>query len=398
MMNDLDIFKRGITEIIGEEELVKKLASKKPLRVKAGFDPTAPDLHLGHTVLLTKMRQLQDLGHTIIFLIGDFTAMVGDPSGRLATRPALSAEAIKKNVQTYQEQVFKILDPQKTEVRFNSEWLHKLGAEGMLKLSGRSTVARMLERDDFAKRYTNNEPLSIQEFLYPLLQGWDSVELKADVEIGGTDQKFNLLMGRQLQREEGFVPQAILMLPLLEGTDGVQKMSKSYGNYVGIRETPRDMFGKLMSISDPLMWRYYELLSFKSTSEIQVLQAKVASGELHPKAVKGDLACELIGRYHSEQLASEARAEFDEMFKKGGLPSDVPEIVLPKNSAGISIVALCVQAHLVASNGEARRLIEQGGVKINQEKVTDINVMVPCSGEVIVQAGKRKFVKVKFNS
>lgn len=390
----LEIIKRGAVELIGEDELFKKLEKGVPLRVKAGFDPTAPDLHLGHTVLINKLRQFQDLGHQVIFLIGDFTARIGDPSGRLSTRPALDEEQIKANVATYTEQVYKILDPQKTEVRFNSEWLDQLGAHGMIKLAGRYTVARMLERDDFAKRYAANEPLSLHEFLYPLVQGWDSVALKSDIELGGNDQKFNLLMGRQLQREEGQSPQTVLMMPLLEGTDGVRKMSKSYGNYIGIKESPKDIFGKTMSISDELMWRYYELLSEKSLVDINRMKENLAKGQLHPKSVKVDLALEIVRRFYDESAASQAKEEFDRVFRSGALPDEIEKITLHFSEKEISLLSVMTQVGLSKSNGEARRLVEQGGVKINQEKVLDINIKLMVPSESLLQVGKKKFVSV----
>lgn len=391
----LEIIKRGVVEIIGEAELIEKLKEDRPLRIKAGFDPTAPDLHLGHTVLLNKLRQFQELGHQVIFLVGDFTASIGDPSGRLATRPALTDEAIEKNVQTYKEQVFKILDPARTEVRFNSEWLDKLGARGIIKLSARYTVARMLERDDFSKRFKNNDALSIHEFQYPLLQGWDSVALNADVELGGTDQKFNLLMGRQFQREEGQKPQAILMLPLLEGTDGVQKMSKSYNNYIGIKEAPKDIFGKVLSISDTLMWRYYELLSDRTLSEIATMKKEVEAGTLHPKTAKVNLAKEMVARFHSQKQADAAAEEFESVFKSGQVPDDIETFSMPK-SEKISLLSVLTQSGLTASNGEGRRLIAGGGVKINQDKVLEVALELKAEGEYIVQVGKRKFKRISF--
>ncbi|EKD41905.1 MAG: hypothetical protein ACD_73C00447G0002 [uncultured bacterium] len=392
----LKIIKRGCVEIIEEKDLVAKLKKGKPLRIKAGFDPTAPDLHLGHTVLIQKLKQFQDLGHQVIFLIGDFTARIGDPSGRSKTRPALSTDDINKNVQTYKDQVFKILDPQKTEVRFNSEWLEPLGAQGIIKLAGRYTLARMMERDDFSKRYKNEEPLSIHELLYPLLQGWDSVALKADVELGGTDQKFNLLMGRQFQREELMEPQVILTMPLLEGTDGIQKMSKSYGNYIGILEPSKDIFGKMMSISDDLMWRYYDLLSGKSSEEIDQMKVAVQAGSLHPKKAKMDLAFEITSRFQGEPEANHAQSEFEKVFAGGGVPDDV-EIVCRKISPdSTSLSALLTELALTASNSDARRLIQQGGVKMNEEKVSDPQLKIPQEGEYLFQVGKRRFKKIVF--
>lgn len=392
----LNIIARGTHEIIEQSELIAKLKKGKPLRIKVGFDPTAPDLHLGHTVLLTKMRQFQDLGHQVVFLIGDFTARIGDPSGRLKTRPALDQSTIEKNVQTYKAQVFKILDPVKTEIRYNSEWLEKLGAEGIVRLAGRYTVARMLERDDFNKRYKNQEPLSIHEFLYPLLQGWDSVALAADVELGGTDQKFNLLMGRHLQREEGMEPQVLLTLPLLEGTDGVQKMSKTSNNFIGIEEPPLEIFGKVMSITDDLMWRYYELISFKSLDEISQLKKDVASGKKHPKDVKISLARELVGRFYDEQEAGQAVLEFKRIFSEHKIPTDIEEVVLPASGQKVELLEVLLKTGLTASKGEARRLIAQGGVRINQEKVSGIDYKIAATGDYLLQAGKRRFKKIVF--
>lgn len=396
LSDDISLIKRGATEIIDEKDLLEKLKKNRPLRIKAGFDPTAPDLHLGHTVLIQKCKQFQDLGHQVVFLIGDFTARIGDPTGRSKTRPPLSAEDIQKNVATYKEQVFKILDPKKTEVRFNSEWLEPLGAEGLIKLAGRYTLARMMERDDFSKRYKNEEPLSIHELLYPLLQGWDSVALKADVELGGTDQKFNLLVGRQFLREEGMDPQVILTMPLLEGTDGVQKMSKSYGNYIGIFESPKDIFGKVMSISDDLMWRYYDLLSQKDLSEIQQLKSDVSTGAIHPKKVKMDLAFEITARFHGRSDAEHAQGEFDKVFASGGIPDDLEVLTRAGSQASVPVVNLLTELGLTASNGEARRLITQGGVKINGEKASDPQLKIPESGQYLFQVGKRRFKKINY--
>ena len=392
----LSLIRRGAVELISEEELINKLKKGKPLRIKAGFDPTAPDLHLGHIVLLNKLRQFQELGDHVIFLVGDFTARIGDPSGRLSTRPLLSDAEIKKNVKTYEEQVFKILDRKKTEVRFNSEWLEKLGADGIVKMAGRYTVARMLERDDFAKRYKNEEPLSLHEFLYPLLQGWDSVVLKADVELGGTDQKFNLLVGRQFQREEGQAPQVVMTMPLLEGTDGVRKMSKSYCNYIGIDEPPKDIFGKIMSISDNLMWRYYELLSAKDLPEIAALKKSVEEGSRHPKTVKMDLAREMVSRFYSTKEALKAAAEFEAVFKSGALPEEIEECRFPASSKQVGLLTVMTQAGLTKSNGEARRLIEQGGVSVDQRKISDPQMQLPAEGECLIQVGKRKVKKIRF--
>jgi tyrosyl-tRNA synthetase len=364
------------------------------LVVKAGFDPTTPDLHLGHTVLINKLRQFQDLGHEVHFLIGDFTAKIGDPSGRNSTRPPLSNEEIKKNTATYCDQVFKILDKKKTKVRYNSEWLEKLGAEGMIRLASRYTMARMLERDDFSKRYEENQPISIHEFLYPLLQGYDSVAMKADVELGGTDQKFNLLMGRQLQKEEGQAAQVVLMMPLLEGTDGIKKMSKSYGNYIGIHDAPGEIFGKILSITDDLMWRYYELLSFRSTVEIQELRQNVASGKNHPKEAKVMLAKEIVARFHGEPAANQAESEFEKVFVSKGVPDDIETFSISLPKEGLGLLELLTKADLTQSNTEARKMVAQGGVKIDQKKVDDDKMRFSDAGEHVLQVGKRKFKKV----
>lgn len=392
----LAVIKRGAVELIEEKELVAKLKEGRPLRIKAGFDPTAPDLHLGHTVLIQKLRQFQELGHQVIFLVGDFTASIGDPSGRLKTRPPLSRAEIDKNVETYKSQVFKILDPQKTEVRFNSEWLDPLGSRGLIALSARYTLARMMEREDFSKRFKSNEPLSLHELSYPLLQGWDSVVLKADVELGGTDQKFNLLMGRQFQREEGMAPQTVLMMPLLEGTDGVQKMSKSYGNYIGIQESPKDIYGKVLSITDSLMWRYYELLSSKSSGEIEALKKAVATGAVHPKQAKMDLAREMVARFYSQAEAVAVENDFNKVFSQHGLPSDIEEVTLPTSNDTKGLIQLMTELKMATSNGEGRRLVTQGGVSINEEKVTDPMLQLACKGEYLLKVGKRKFKRVKF--
>tara|TARA_R110000868_G_scaffold215663_2_gene465773 strand:- start:1328 stop:2557 length:1230 start_codon:yes stop_codon:yes gene_type:complete len=406
-MNDkLALLERGCEEIILKTDFEEKLNSGVPLRIKAGFDPTAPDLHLGHTVLLNKLKIFQDLGHEVLFLIGDFTAFIGDPTGRNITRKPLTEEDIKKNTQTYKEQVFKILDPDKTKVVFNSTWLKKLSPIDMIKLSSKYTVARMLERDDFHKRFTKKQPISIHEFLYPLLQGYDSVELKADVELGGTDQKFNLLMGRELQKnyynldldnnkQDSLKLQSIMTLPLLEGLDGIKKMSKSYGNYIGISEDRFSMFSKIMSISDELMWRYYELLSFKSNIEIDVFKQKTKDG-LNPKEVKIILAKELVTRYHSLNDADKAEEEFIARFKKKEIPDDIPEITLNLNQDqnNIAIPNLLQQAGLVSSTSDAIRMIKQGAVKINSEKVSDKNLTIEKNSNNIYQVGKRKFAKV----
>ncbi|OZB41736.1 MAG: tyrosine--tRNA ligase [Alishewanella sp. 34-51-39] len=386
--------KRGCEEILLEEELIAKLKEGKPLKIKAGFDPTAPDLHLGHTVLINKLRTFQQLGHEVIFLIGDFTGMIGDPSGKNVTRKPLSREDVLANAETYKEQVFKILDPAKTRVAFNSQWMGELGAAGMIKLASRQTVARMLERDDFKKRFANNQSISIHEFLYPLVQGWDSVALEADVEMGGTDQRFNLLMGRELQKEEGMRPQTVMMVPLLEGLDGVQKMSKSLGNYVGITDAPSEMFGKIMSISDDLMWRYYDLLSFKPLSEIQQLKQDVAASA-NPRDVKILLAKEIIARFHDEAAAEAAHQDFTQRFSKNALPDDIPEVLLSCEGQAMPIANLLKEAGLVDSTSEAIRMIKQGAVKLNgEQKIEDSKLDVAKGSSQIYQVGKRKFAKV----
>ena len=396
-MNDwqaaLAEIKRGTDEILPQEELIEKLKRGKPLTIKAGFDPTAPDLHLGHTVLINKLRTFQQLGHRVIFLIGDFTGLIGDPTGKNVTRKPLSKEQVLENAKTYQQQVFKILDPEKTEIRFNSEWMEKLGAAGMIKLAASQTVARMLERDDFKKRYANEQPIAIHEFLYPLVQGWDSVALQADVELGGTDQRFNLLMGRELQKGEGQSPQAIIMVPLLEGLDGVQKMSKSLNNYIGITDAPTEMFGKIMSISDELMWRYYDLLSFKPLEEIKALRESVAAGA-NPRDLKIALAKEIIERFHSSQAAEEAHQDFIVRFQKNAIPEDIPTMTLPFVAEGIGLAQLLKDADLVASTSEAMRMVKQGAVKINGEKVDNEKHVVTEQGEAVYQVGKRKFARI----
>ena len=390
----LEVIKRGASELLVEAELVEKLASKRPLRIKAGFDPTAPDLHLGHTVLLNKMRQFQDLGHHVVFLIGDFTGMIGDPTGKNVTRPPLSREAIAANSVTYKEQVFKILDAEKTEVAFNSTWMEKMGSADLIKLAATHTVARMLERDDFSKRYSGNQPIAIHEFLYPLVQGYDSVALKSDVELGGTDQKFNLLVGRELQKHFGQPPQCVLMMPLLEGLDGINKMSKSLGNYIGINESPEQIFGKLMSISDDLMWRYLELLSFQPMSTLRQWKAEVSGGK-NPRDVKVALAQEIVARFHSQAGAERALADFEARFKQNAIPDDLPESLIPCGSSGIGIAQLLKQAGLTPSTSEALRMIDQGGVKINGAKVSDRSLVLPVGTDAVFQVGKRKFARVK---
>ncbi|NCN22705.1 MAG: tyrosine--tRNA ligase [Gallionella sp.] len=390
----LDLIKRGADELLIEVELKQKLALGRPLRIKAGFDPTAPDLHLGHTVLLNKMRQLQDLGHHALFLIGDFTGMIGDPTGKNATRPPLTREQVVENAQSYREQVFKVLDPEKTEIVFNSTWMDKFSAVDLIKLAATHTVAQMLERDDFSKRYKSNQPIAIHEFIYPLVQGYDSVALKADLELGGTDQKFNLLMGRELQRHYGQPTQCILTMPLLEGLDGVNKMSKSMGNYVGITDTPQDMFGKLMSISDVLMWRYLELLSFRSMHEIAVWREEVNGGR-NPRDIKVLMAQEMVTRFHSSRDAEAALAEFEARFRRGVLPDDMPEVTVASAGGRIAVPQLLKQADLVSSTSEAVRMIGQGAVKLDGERVNDKADVVEAGRVVVAQVGKRKFAKIK---
>ncbi|BBN60488.1 tyrosine--tRNA ligase [Hydrogenovibrio marinus] len=389
----LAIIKRGAEEILVEKELIEKLESGKPLRVKAGFDPTAPDLHLGHTVLINKLKQFQDLGHEVLFLIGDFTAMIGDPTGKSATRPPLSPEAIEKNAETYKEQVFKILDPAKTTVMFNSEWMGQMTAADMIKLAATQTVARMLERNDFEDRYKSGTPIAIHEFLYPLVQGYDSVAMDADIELGGTDQKFNLLMGRTLQSHFGKKPQCTLTMPILEGLDGVQKMSKSLGNYIGIKDEPNDMFGKVMSVSDELMWRYYELLSFLSLEEIEELKRSVENGE-NPRNVKIKLALELIERFHSAEAAQSALKDFETKFSKNAIPDEMPEFTF---NEAMPLANLLKEAGLVGSTSDAHRMIKQGAVKLNGEKIEDGRVTVEACEKQVYQVGKRKFARVTIN-
>ncbi|GAB5604404.1 tyrosine--tRNA ligase [Sideroxyarcus sp. TK5] len=389
----LNQIKRGSDELLIEAELVKKLGLGRPLRIKAGFDPTAPDLHLGHTVLLNKMRQLQDLGHHALFLIGDFTGMIGDPTGKNATRPPLTREQVLANAESYKDQVFKVLDPERTEVVFNSSWMDKFSAVDLIRLAATHTVAQMLERDDFSKRYKGNQPIAIHEFIYPLVQGYDSVALKADIELGGTDQKFNLLMGRELQRHHGQPQQCVLTMPLLEGLDGVNKMSKSLGNYVGITDSPTEMFGKIMSVSDDLMWRYYDLLSFRSLAQIANFKEEVAQGR-NPRDIKVMLAQEIVARFHSQKVAEDALAEFEARFQKGVLPDDMPEISVQSGGGSIGIAHLLKQADLVASTSEAIRMIGQGGVKLDGEKVSDKALQIKVGAVVVAQVGKRKFGRV----
>jgi tyrosyl-tRNA synthetase len=387
------VFRRGADELLVESELRAKLARGAPLVIKEGFDPTRPALHLGHAVQFTKLRQLQDLGHRVVFLIGDFTSLIGDPTGRNVTRPALSADEIAVNAKSYTDQAFLILDRARTDVAFNSKWLAALGADGMIRLAATYTVARMLERDDFAKRYAAEQPIAIHEFLYPLAQGYDSVALKADVEIGGTDQKFNLLVGRELQRHYGQAPQCILTLPLLEGLDGVNKMSKSLDNYVGITESPTQMFGKLMSISDLLMWRYFELVSLRPQEEIAALRRACAEGR-NPRDAKVMLAMEIVARFHSQAAANAARDAFDARFREGAVPDDIRDVTLHANGAGMPIAQVAKQAGIVESTSEALRLIAQRGLKVDGDVVADKGLVVASGTTVIVQAGKRKFARV----
>jgi tyrosyl-tRNA synthetase len=394
------VIKRGTVEILVEKELEAKLEKSLktgvPLRIKAGFDPTAPDLHLGHTVLLQKMRQFQQLGHEVCFLIGDFTGMIGDPTGKSETRKALTSEDVLRNAETYKEQVFKILDPAKTKVMFNSEWLSGMNATDMIALAAKYTVARMLERDDFGKRYANQLPISIHEFLYPLIQGYDSVAMKADVELGGTDQKFNLLVGRELQREYGQAPQAVITMPLLEGLDGVNKMSKSLGNYIGINDSPDEIFGKIMSISDDLMLRYYELLSDLSLTDIEKIKLGLKAHDIHPMDAKKQLGREIAGRYHGLDAAVQAEENFVKRFRDNQTPDDMPEITVPSEGSKLLLCKLLAAAGLVPSNSEGRRAIKGGGVKVDGEKISDENLEIESLGEYVVQVGKRRFAKIRF--
>ncbi len=384
---------RGTDEILPEDGLAEKLELGRPLLVKAGFDPTAPDLHIGHTVLINKMRQFQELGHEVVFLIGDFTGMIGDPSGKNATRPPLSPEEIKANAETYEAQIFKILDASRTRIEFNSTWMGKMDAAGLIRLAARHTVARMLERDDFSKRYRNGQSISIHEFLYPLVQGYDSVALKADVELGGTDQKFNLLVGRQLQQDYGQDPQIVMTTPLLEGLDGVQKMSKSLGNYVGITDAPGEMFGKIMSISDDLMWRYFEVLSFRSLDDLAALKQAVAGGR-NPRDAKFELGMEIVARFHSDAAAKDARDEFIARFQQGAMPDDIPDKALDSEDGQLGLAHLLKGAGLVSSTSEAFRMIKQGAVRIDGERVEDRGLQIEAGSTHIYQVGKRKFARV----
>ena len=393
MKENLNLIKRGIDELISEDELITKLKSKKQLIVKAGFDPTAPDLHLGHTVLINKLRHFQQLGHQIVFLIGDFTGMIGDPSGKNKTRPALDENEIKENAKSYKNQVFKILDPKLTDVRFNSEWSNKLGAEGIIKLASQYNLARMLERDDFNKRYKSNQTIALHEFLYPLIQANDSIALEADIELGGTDQKFNLLVGRELQRAYGQDPQVVITVPILEGLDGKNKMSKSLNNYVGIDESPSEMFGKIMSISDELMWRWFELLSFKSIDEIKDLKADQVNGK-NPRDIKIELAKELIARFHDDQSANLAEENFINQFQKKNIPDDIEEVSITISESSIPLTNLLKESGMTSSASEAMRMIKQGAVRINEEKITDTKHIIDSGSSAIYQVGKRKFKKI----
>jgi tyrosyl-tRNA synthetase len=389
----LRVIKRGCDELLVEAELAERIASGRPLRVKLGMDPTAPDLHLGHTVVLNKLRQFQDLGHHVQFLIGDFTGMIGDPTGKNTTRPPLTRDQIQDNARTYREQVFKILDSERTEILFNSTWSDKLGADGMIRVAATYTVARMLERDDFGNRFRSNQPIAIHEFLYPLMQGYDSVAMKCDIELGGTDQKFNLLVGRELQRHFGQRPQCILTMPLLEGLDGVNKMSKSLGNYVGIDEPPGEIFGKLMSVSDELMWRYIELLSFESLDSIARWRQEVTNGR-NPRDIKAALAREIAARFHSPQAARHAEAEFEARFRQGAMPEDMPEVTLATAGQGMAITQILKASGLTASTSEALRMIEQGGVRVDGERVADKALRLDPRRTIVLQVGKRKFARV----
>jgi len=389
----LALIKRGSDELLVESELIEKLKTGRPLRVKAGFDPTAPDLHLGHTVLLNKLRHFQDLGHHVMFLIGDFTGMIGDPTGKNATRPPLSPEQILENARTYEAQVYKVLDPDRTEICFNSAWMNELGSAGMLKLASRYTVARMLERDDFSKRYAAQQSIAVHEFLYPLCQGYDSVAMRADVELGGTDQKFNLLMGRELQKDYQQSPQCVLMMPLLEGLDGVNKMSKSLGNYIGIDEPAGEIFGKLMSVSDELMWRYFDLLSFRPADEIERFRSDVVGGR-NPRDIKVLLAKEIVARFHDHEAAEAAHREFDARFQRGVLPDDMTEVGV-EAEGGVCLLTRAIKAaNLTGSTSEAMRMIDQGAVRIDGERVSDKGLALPLGASVVIQVGKRKFARV----
>ena len=394
LVQAVETIRRGCEELIVEDELVKKLQSGRKLRVKLGLDPTAPDLHLGHTVVMNKLRHFQELGHQVQFLIGDFTGMIGDPTGKNQTRPPLSREQILANAQSYREQAFKILDPRATQILFNSEWSDKLGAEGIIRLAAKYTVSQLLERDDFSRRFREEKPIAVHELLYPLVQGYDSVAMKADVELGGTDQKFNLLVGRELQRAWGQEPQVILTMPLLEGLDGKEKMSKSLGNYVGIAEPPQEIFGKLMSISDELMWRYIELLSFEPLATVRQWKDQVAQGG-NPRDVKVRFAKEIVARFHGVEAARRAQEDFESRFREGALPEDMPEVTVKAPEGGILIVHLLKQAGLTPSTSEAQRMIEQGGVKLDGERVSDKGLKLRAGTTVVAQVGKRKFARIR---
>jgi len=391
--DELARIKRGADEILVEAELVDRLKGDKPLRVKAGFDPTAPDLHLGHTVLINKLRQFQDLGHEVLFLIGDFTGMIGDPTGKNVTRKPLTRDDVMENAATYEHQIYKILDPEKTTVMFNSQWMGEMKASDLIQVAAKHTVARMLERDDFNKRYTGNQPIAIHEFLYPLIQGYDSVAMKSDVELGGTDQKFNLLVGRELQKHYGQKPQVILTMPILEGLDGVQKMSKSLNNYIGINESPDEMFGKLMSISDDLMWRYFELLSFRPLGEIEQFRQDIQQGA-NPRDIKFRLGQELVARFHDSKSAETAQANFIARFQKGAMPDEMPELTLAAEGDGIKIANLLKQASLTGSTSDAFRMIKQGAVRIDGERITDKGLSIAAGNTHVFQVGKRRFARV----
>jgi len=393
IQESLQLIKRGCDELLLEEELVEKLKRGKPLRIKAGFDPTAPDLHLGHTVLINKLRQFQELGHEVLFLIGDFTGMIGDPTGKSATRPALTRDDVIENARSYEQQIFKILDPTKTLVMFNSSWMGEMSSADLIQLAAKYNVARMLERDDFSKRYKSGQSIAIHEFLYPLIQGYDSVAMRSDVELGGTDQKFNLLVGRELQKQHGQEPQVVLTMPILEGLDGVQKMSKSLNNYIGISDSPDDMFGKIMSISDELMWRYYELLSFRPIEEIEQFKADIEAGT-NPRDIKFLLAEELIARFHDVTAATQARENFIARFQKGAMPDDIPEISLNTGSGEMPIANLLKEAGLCGSTSEALRMLKQGAVKQDGERIDDKGLLIQAGTTAIFQVGKRKFARV----
>ena len=393
MSDELAQIRRGVHELLVEAELVERLASGVPLRVKAGFDPTAPDLHLGHTVLINKLRQFQDLGHEVLFLIGDFTGMIGDPTGKNVTRKPLTREEVLANAATYEHQIYKILDPEKTTVMFNSQWMGAMSAADLIQVAAKYTVARMLERDDFSKRYAANQPIAVHEFLYPLIQGYDSVAMKADVELGGTDQKFNLLVGRELQKHYGQRPQTILTMPILEGLDGVQKMSKSLNNYIGINEPSEEMFGKLMSISDDLMWRWFELLSFRTMDDIAALKREVEAGA-NPRDIKFQLGREIVARFHGQAAAEAAQAVFIARFQKGALPDDMPEIDLPAQDGRLGIAILLKQSGLVGSTSEAFRMIKQGAVRCDGERIEDKDLAIAPGNTHVIQVGKRRFARV----